>query len=107
MVALLQVRVRKFLLRVVLLDEVLDDGSRFPQDEIGVWVFDGGVAAVGVDVCERLLLHIAEFERIDLVWDGELLKDQDDFPWVGPASCYTSASPLMVTMDPTYELPRL
>jgi hypothetical protein len=70
MVAANDVWVCEFLLRVVLLDQVLYDSARFPEHEIGIGVFDGGVASVGVDVDEGLLLYIIEFERVDIVWDA-------------------------------------
>ena len=49
---------------VVGCEEVLDDGAGFEEGDVGVWVGDGGDAAVGVDgfegfccfVCQRSLL---------------------------------------------------
>lgn len=71
------------LLRVVLLDEVLVDGSRLPKGETGVRVFDGRDAAVGVDVYERRFLHVIEAERFELVVKGEFLKEENGFPAIG------------------------
>lgn len=43
---------------VVVVDEVLDDGARFPEDDSGVGVFDGGNPPVGVDRDEGLCLYL-------------------------------------------------
>lgn len=35
-------------------------------------------AAVRIDISERLLLHIALFEGLELVWDIQLFENNDD-----------------------------
>jgi hypothetical protein len=86
-VASYNVRVRKFVFHVVLLNKILDNGAGFPEDETGVWVLDGGVAAVGVDRGEGGFFERVEFDGVDCVRDGEFFEDQDDFPGIG-AGCY-------------------
>jgi len=36
-------------LGVVNFDQILDNGTRFPESEVGIWVMDGWQPAVGVD----------------------------------------------------------
>lgn len=47
-------------LLVVGLDDVLDDGARLPERQVGVGVDDGGEAAVGVDLDELCALGILD-----------------------------------------------
>jgi hypothetical protein len=72
-----------FALGVVLLDEVLDDGTRFPQCEVGVWVYDCGHAAVGVELGEGFALDVGELDIVQVVWDAELFSDHADLGGVG------------------------
>jgi hypothetical protein len=51
-----------FALRIVLLDQVLDDGAGFPEREIGVGVVDCGHAAVGIYGEELGLLDVGELD---------------------------------------------
>jgi hypothetical protein len=87
MVAPYNIRVRKFVFHVVLLNKILDNGAGFPEDETGVWVLDGGVAAVGVDGGEGGFFEGVEFNGVDCVGDGEFFEDQDDFPGIGAGCC--------------------
>ena len=70
-------------LLIVCLDQVLHDGTRLPQVDASVGVLDGGDTAVGVDLLERLLLHLGELEELGFVWDVEFLEDGDHLPGVG------------------------
>ena len=56
-----------------------------PELEVCVWILDDGSEAVGVQCLEKVLL-LQVLGRVDLrlVRDGELFKDQSDFPRVGP-----------------------
>lgn len=47
---------------VILIEQVLDDGTRFPQRDACVWVFNCWNTAVGIDVGERLLLNDCEVD---------------------------------------------
>lgn len=62
---------------VVLLDQVLVDGARLPKRQARVWVLDGRNTAVWVDVSKGLLLNVVEAERLDLVVETQLLKEED------------------------------
>ena len=94
-------------------EEVFDYGAGFPEGEGGVWVGDGGDAAVGVEGFEglwffvfvvslgtwraiwlmhlgcgrlddgRTFLEIAKVFDFGLVGDVELVEDDGYFPWVG------------------------
>lgn len=75
-----QVGVCELLIRVVLLNKVLNDRPRLPQGKIGVRVLDGGVAPIRIDVRERPLLYVLKLERVDLVWNGEFLENDNYLP---------------------------
>lgn len=62
---------------VVLLGQVLVDGARFPERQARVRVLDGRHSAVWVDVDEGLLLDVVETERLDLIIEAQLLKNED------------------------------
>lgn len=77
-VALLQSSVRDVVGGgVVLLCQVLVDGPRFPERQARVRVLDRWHPAVGVDVGEGLLLDVVETERLDLIIEAQLLKNED------------------------------
>lgn len=62
-VALLQRAVRDAVVGgVVLLGQVLVDGTRLPEREASVGVFDRGDSPVWIDVYKRLLLNVVEAE---------------------------------------------
>jgi hypothetical protein len=82
MVTLHQVGVCELLLFVVLLNKVLNDGSRLPQDQPRVRILDGGIAPVGIDIRKRLFLHVFEFEGLDLIWHVKLFEDDNNFPGI-------------------------
>lgn len=74
---------------IILLYQVVDNSSRFPESEVGICVFDccweinpsrllfdlddvkllTGNAAVGIYVDEGLLLDMLKFEGFDLIWN--------------------------------------
>ena len=70
-------------LLVVSLDKVFDDGAGFPQAQAGVGVFNGGNTAVGVELFERLLLHLGELKEFSLIGEVEFLEDDGHLPRVG------------------------
>jgi hypothetical protein len=86
-VASYNVRVRKCVAHVVLLNEILDNGAGFPENEACVWVLDGGVAAVGVDGGEGGFFEGVELDGVDCVGNGEFFEDEDDFPGIGAGCC--------------------
>lgn len=53
---------RELVVLVVLFDEVLEDGARFPDGDARVWVLDGGDTAIGVDLDKRLSLRVGDFD---------------------------------------------
>lgn len=76
-------RVADLTVFVVQLDEILDDGSAFPERDARVGVLQGGHTAVGVQAEEWLLLYCCEVEGLDLVWDVEGAEENEDFEGVG------------------------
>lgn len=48
----------KLVLLVVRVDQVLENSAGFPQNDARVGIFDGGCAAVGVDVDEGGFLDV-------------------------------------------------
>jgi hypothetical protein len=69
--------------RVVLVDQVLDDGAGFPEREVGVGVVDRGHAAVGVDGEEVGLLDVGELHVFEVVGEAEFFGEHADFGRVG------------------------
>jgi len=72
-------------LRVVALDEVLDDGARLPDGDAGVGVVDGWEPAVGVDGEVLGLLDVCHRDGFGFVGDPELFEDHGDLGRVGAA----------------------
>ena len=70
-------------LRVVALDEVLEDGAGLPEGDVGVGVVDGGDAAVGVDGEVFGLLDVREGNGVYVVGKAEFLEHDEDFGRVG------------------------
>ena len=75
--------VREGIGRVISLEDVLDDCARLPEFDAGVWVLDGGDAAVGELGGEGRLLDFGEVHQNACVGDLEFGEDDGDFPWVG------------------------
>jgi hypothetical protein len=69
-------------LRVVLLDDVLQYSAGFPKYEAGVWIFDGRSTAIGVEIGKGLLLDEGMVERVDVVGQAEFFEKEDRFPRV-------------------------
>ncbi len=71
--------------RVVALDEVFDDGARFPEGEVGVGVVDGGEAAVGVAGEVVWGFDVGEGGCGYVVGEVEFFEQDGDFAGVGAA----------------------
>lgn len=72
-----------FVVCVVLLRQVFDDGARLPKSQAGVGVVNGWQTAIGVD-CQVLgLLDIGEGDGLYLVGDAKLLQHDDHLGRVG------------------------
>ena len=76
-------RETKAVLRVVALDEVLEDGAGLPEGDVGVGVVDGGDAAVGVDGEVFGLLDVREVDGVYFVGNAEFAEQDGDFGRVG------------------------
>ena len=70
-------------LRVVALDEVLEDGAGLPEGEVRVGVVDGGDAAVGVDGEVFGLFDVRQVNGVYLVGKAEFPEHDGDFGRVG------------------------
>lgn len=73
-------------LGVVLLNQILDDGARFPECEVCVRVVDRGHTAVGVNGGELGLLDVGEVDRFELVRNAELFNQHAHFDRVRSGS---------------------
>lgn len=71
--------------RVVLVDQVQQDGARLPQRDARVGVLDRGDPPVRVDRDVVGLFDVAEGDWRDLVGDAEFFEDYRDFGRVGAA----------------------
>lgn len=67
-----------FVVLVVLLHQVLDDGAGFPEREVCVGIDDGGHAAVGVELGELGALDVGELHVVEVVRDAQFLRDHAD-----------------------------
>lgn len=70
-------------LLIVRIQKVFNDRARLEEGYAGVWVFDDGDAAVGVEGFEGFLVEDAEVHDLCLVWDIKLIENDGDFPGVG------------------------
>jgi len=71
---------------IVRLNEVLDDSTCFPDDDVVVvGVSDGGEAAIGIDSEVLGLFDIAERNIDDIVGEFELIEEDGGFWGVGTA----------------------
>lgn len=72
--------------RIVTINQVLDDGARFPESDASVGIIDGWNAAIGIFIGEwfglDIFLHIKE---LGLVWHFKLFKNDGNLPGVGSA----------------------
>lgn len=71
-------------LGVILLNKVLDDGTRFPNGKASVGVLNGGHTAIGVDREVGLLLQFWEADVVNLIRQAEFFQKHDDLWRVGP-----------------------
>lgn len=76
------VAIRKLVLLVVVLNEVLDDSTGLPECDAGIGVIDGGNATVDVRRLVGIFLEIGEFHKFSLVRDPKLLEDDCNLPRV-------------------------
>lgn len=50
----------QFVLLVVVLDKILDNGTRLPQSQVGVGILDGWETSIGVDFGKGVFLGVAD-----------------------------------------------
>lgn len=86
-VLLRSLAVCQFAFLVVLIDQILDDRSGLPESDAGIWVCDGWDAAVGIDVCVRLLFNQCKVDEFSLVRNIELFQDDDNLPFAYISGC--------------------
>jgi hypothetical protein len=70
-------------LRVVLLDQVLNNGTRLPEREVLIGVLDRRHAAVGVQLDEVGALDFGELHVLEVVGEAHLLGEHADLGRVG------------------------
>ena len=75
----------KLVLLVVLLDQVLDNGTRLPEGDASVRVFDGRCSSIDTELLVLRLLEVGEVPELVLVGETKLLHEQDNLPRVGTA----------------------
>lgn len=63
---------------VVLVNQIFDDGTRFPNGQSRIGVFNGRDTTVGVDLFVRLLLQVGELHQLNSIGDAELLQEDVD-----------------------------
>ena len=71
------------LLRVVAIDQILDNGTGLPQSNAGIGVVDGWQPTVGINGDVLGLLDIRERNSVDLIWKAEFLQEDGDFVRIG------------------------
>jgi hypothetical protein len=96
-------RVVKLGFLVVLVDEIVDDGTglscsamassflsfqyqgrtNLPNRHARVGVLQCGNAAIGVERLVGRRLHVGEWYEVVFMWETKLLQDDCDFPWIG------------------------
>jgi hypothetical protein len=76
----------ELVLLVVLLDQVLDNGTRLPESNASVGVLNGRCSSIDTELLVLGLLEVRELPELVLVGKVELLHEQDNLPWVGTAS---------------------
>lgn len=76
----------ELVLLVVLVDQVLDNGTRLPECNASVRVFNGRCSSVDTELLVLGLLEVGEVPELVLVGETELLHEQDNLPWVGTTS---------------------
>jgi hypothetical protein len=76
----------ELVLLVVLLDQVLNNGTRLPEGDASVGVLNGRCSSVNTELLVLRLLEVGELPELVLVGKVELLHEQDNLPWVGTTS---------------------
>ena len=76
----------ELVLLVILLDQVLDNGTRLPEGDASVGVLDGRCSSVDTELLVLGLLEVGKVPELVLVGETELLHEQDNLPWVGTTS---------------------
>lgn len=69
-------------LRIILLDEVLNDGTRLPQFHACIRILNRRDAAVGIEVDKWFRLDFLEPDAHNLVWNAEFFENDHDLPRV-------------------------
>jgi len=80
---LLAAGIAQRVLRIVRLEQVLDDGAALPQREARVRVLERRHAAVGVQLFERGRLQLGELLHFGFVGEVQFVEDDGDLPRVG------------------------
>jgi hypothetical protein len=76
----------ELVLLVVLLDQVLDNGTRLPKGKASVGILNGRCSSVDTELLVLGLLEVGEVPELVLVGKVELLHEQDNLPGVGTTS---------------------
>ena len=63
----------------------MDNGTRFPDGEVGVGVVEGREAAIGIDGSVRGLFDGGERDRDGGIGNREFVEDDGHAGWVGTA----------------------
>ena len=75
----------ELVLLVVLLDQVLDNGTGLPEGDASVGVLNGGCSSIDTELLVLRLLEVGEVPELVLVGETKLLHEQDNLPRVGTA----------------------
>jgi hypothetical protein len=76
----------ELVLLVVLLDQVLDNGTRLPESNASVGVLNGRCSSIDTELLVLGLLEVGEVPELVLVGKVKLLHEQDNLPGVGTTS---------------------
>lgn len=63
---------------------VVEMMTYFSENDTGVWVFNGGYTAVGVQADVWFLLQVGKVHKVGLVGNTKLLEEDGNLPRVGP-----------------------
>ena len=58
------------------------DGTRFPQCNTGIGIFDGRDTTIGVDIDEGLLLDVAKVNELGFVGQAKLFQHDSRLPGI-------------------------
>ena len=78
-------RVRQLRLLIVCLDQVLDDGSGFPEPDTGIGIIDGWDTSVGIDLLVDGCMQVFHWCDVDLIRYREFLENHHNFVRIGTA----------------------